>query len=85
MAWSRTGLSHSMILYYLLSSPFSRSFPPTQPEYFLPVLGEPPMKRERATNNTKPWLGIALVVGKWIDWISVTNLVSHFMKFFYIW
>ena len=62
MAWSRTGLSHSMILYYLLSSPFSRSFPPTQPEYFLPVLGEPPMKRERATNNIKSWNGTGLEI-----------------------
>ena len=39
------GLSHFMILRYLLSSLFSRSVPPKQAEYFLPALGEPPVKK----------------------------------------
>ena len=56
----RPGLSHFMILRYLLSSLFSRVVCPTRAEYFLPELGEPPLKRERTTNNVKSWNGTAL-------------------------
>ena len=40
------GLSHFMILRYLLSSLFSRPDPPTQAEYFLPAFGEPKKKED---------------------------------------
>ena len=49
----RTGRFHFMILRYLFTSLFSRPVPPTQVVYFLPVLGEPPVKREMTTNNVK--------------------------------
>ena len=53
------GLSHFMILRYLLSSLFSQPVFPTQAEYFLPALGEPPVKRERTTHNANPKMGKA--------------------------
>jgi len=45
-----SGLSHLMILGYLLSAFFSRLVhPTTQAEYFLPELEEPTVGRERTT------------------------------------
>ena len=49
----QAGLSHFKSLRYLLSSLFSRVVLPTQADNILPALGEPSMKRERTTNNTK--------------------------------
>ena len=78
------GLSHFMILHYLLSSLFSRVVLPTQAENFLSVLGEPPVKRERTTNNIKSWNGTALaaaaVVGCYCFLIS--NIVASILDFF---
>ena len=56
IVWSMkplSGLSHYMILRYLLSSLFSRVVLPMQTESILPPLGEPTVKRERTTNNVK--------------------------------
>ena len=39
---------------------FSRPVPPTLAEHFLSALGEPPVKRERTTNNLKSWNGTGL-------------------------
>ena len=50
---SLAGLSHFMILHYLLSSLFSRVVLSMQGENILPALGEPAVKRERTTNNAK--------------------------------
>ena len=49
----QSGLSHFMILYYLLSSPVSWVVLPTRTENFLPPLGEPPVKRQRTTKHMK--------------------------------
>ena len=56
-----SGLSHFMILRYLLFSLFSWVVLPMQAESFLPALGEPPVKRERTTYNVKSWNGTGLV------------------------
>ena len=51
---TKPGLSHFMILRYLLYSLLSRMFLPMQAENILFALGEPAVKRDRTTNNAKP-------------------------------
>ena len=60
ISYIETGLSHFMILHYLLSSLFSRAVLQTQAENILAALEEPPVKRERTTNNAKSLNGIGL-------------------------
>ena len=56
--------AYSILVCYLLSSLFSRPVPPTQAEYFMPALGEPPVKRGRTTNTVKSWNGTGLIYTK---------------------
>ena len=44
----------------MLSSPFSRPVLPTLVDYYLRLqLGDPSLKRERATNNVKPGMDVS--------------------------
>ena len=71
-----------MVLHYLLSSLFSLPVPPTLEEYFLPVLGEPPAKRERTTNSVKSWngkglIGVCFQFGIQSDFVSCVRFLCN--------
>ena len=51
---------------------------PTQAEHFLPALGELAAKRERTTNNEKPWNGIGLV--EFFVQIIQASIMTAFVK-----
>ena len=72
-----------MILRYLLSSLFSRLVPPMQAEYFLPALGEPPLQRERITNNLKSWNGTGLGFDLLYSWRQSCQSYLIHIYFFY--